>query len=68
MILPPSPSYPASVTPTEAKLVCLECGTRSEDGAGWRAEVVVDVDGDESDEVVVYCPGCWQSEFAPDAS
>ncbi len=28
-----------------------------------RAEVVVDVDGDEPVEVAIYCPECWQSEF-----
>lgn len=43
--------------------MCVECGTRSEDGAGWRAEVVIDVDGHKPDEVVIYCPGCWQFEF-----
>ncbi len=42
-------------------LFCIECGARSEDGAGWRAEIAVDEE--EPDEVVVYCPPCWEHEF-----
>jgi hypothetical protein len=44
-------------------LDCEECGARSDEPErGWRAAIVPDDDG-ASDEVVVYCPTCWQREF-----
>ncbi len=62
----PPLSYPPTVKQTEAKFVCLESELGARTGPVG-AEVVVDVDGDEPDEVVVYCPGCWQSEFGSGA-
>jgi len=50
------------------ELVCAECGARSEDGAGWRAELAPDDEGVDALEVPVYCPGCWESEFGAHAS
>jgi hypothetical protein len=45
------------------ELVCVECGATSEDGAGWKAEVAVDHEQQDEDELVVYCPACWDGEF-----
>jgi hypothetical protein len=46
------------------ELRCEECGARSGDGAGWRAEVAPDLlERRDDDEVAVYCPRCWASEF-----
>jgi hypothetical protein len=46
-----------------AKLVCVECGTSSEDGSGWRAEPVTDDEELDPDELAIYCPNCWEREF-----
>ena len=46
------------------ELVCQECGARSVDGAGWRAEVAPDLlERVDDDEVAVYCASCWAAEF-----
>lgn len=45
------------------ELVCQECGARSVDGAGWRAELAPDDAGVEELEVPLYCPLCWAREF-----
>ena len=46
------------------ELVCLECGAVSVDGAGWKAEVAPDLlERVDEDEVVAYCPECWEREF-----
>jgi len=42
-------------------LVCAVCGSVSEDGEGWKAEIGMD-ENDEG-EVVVFCPACWRAEF-----
>lgn len=45
-------------------LRCIECGATSEDGAGWKAELAVDLlDEADPDEVAVYCPECCEIEF-----
>ena len=45
-------------------LECVECGRVSGDGEGWRAEIANDPEDDEPAEVAVYCPACWEREFA----
>ncbi len=51
-------------------LVCIECGETSEDGEGWKAELVAKlIDSDEFEvqgphEVAVFCPRCWSREFS----
>ena len=48
------------------ELVCVECGARSVDGVGWKAEVAPDLlERVDDDEVVAYCPECWTREFGP---
>ena len=37
-------------------LVCVECGSVSADGDGWRAEIANDPSDDEPAEVAVYAP------------
>ena len=44
-------------------LTCIECDKTSEDGVGWRAEIGVDIDNEEPDEVAVFCSECWEREF-----
>ena len=49
------------------ELVCAECGARSINGAGWKAEVAPDLlEGVDEDEVAVYCTSCWNREFGSD--
>ena len=45
------------------ELRCIECGAASSDGRGWRAEIAIDILGDDADEVEVYCADCWEREF-----
>lgn len=46
------------------ELVCAECGARSVDGVGWKAEVAPDtLERIDEDEVAVYCKTCWSREF-----
>jgi hypothetical protein len=46
------------------ELVCVECGARSVDGVGWKAEVAPDLlEGVDADEVAVYCATCYAAEF-----
>ena len=46
------------------ELRCEECGTRSVDGAGRKAEVAPDLlERVDDDEVAVYCATCWTREF-----
>jgi hypothetical protein len=53
----------SSVPQVRFVLDCEECGARSgESERGWRAALVAD-DADERDEIVVYCPACWEREF-----
>jgi hypothetical protein len=49
--------------PMTAALVCAECGASSTDGARWKAEFVTDDELEDDDEIVVYCPACWNREF-----
>ena len=49
------------------ELVCAECGARSKDGAGWRAELGPDDEGVDALEVPLYCPACWRDEFGGEA-
>lgn len=45
------------------ELVCAECGARSVDGVGWKAEVAPDLlESVDDDEVAVYCETCWTRE------
>jgi hypothetical protein len=50
-------------------LVCIECGETSERGEGWKADLAlslldeVELDGEEPNEVAVFCPTCWAREF-----
>ena len=47
----------------EAALVCLECGTHSDEAArGWRAFLMDD------DQVAVYCGECAEAEFDNDGT
>ena len=71
-LLDGSPLYPRAAgcaktrgwqNPPVAELVCVECGASSEDGLGWRADVVTDDEGPDEPEVAVYCPLCWQERF-----
>jgi hypothetical protein len=39
-------------------LECIECGSRSEEGRGWRAYL-----DEDSSEVCLYCAGCAYREF-----
>ena len=46
------------------ELVCLECGARSVEGNGWKAEVAPDLlGGVDADEVAIYCETCHAAEF-----
>jgi hypothetical protein len=45
-------------------LRCIECGTTSDRGFGWRAYVVRDPDQDDDAEAVaIYCDVCAEREF-----
>ncbi|MBD0348616.1 MAG: hypothetical protein ICV59_05640 [Thermoleophilia bacterium] len=53
----------ASVPPP-ATLVCAECQTAADERArGWRAFLAFDPDEDEFESLVIFCPGCAESEF-----
>jgi len=46
------------------ELVCVECGAKSEDGVGWKAEVAPDLlERRDEDKVAAYCATCWSREF-----
>ena len=46
------------------ELVCIECGAKSEDGVGLKAEVAPDLlERRDEDEVAAYCATCWVREF-----
>lgn len=45
------------------ELACTACGTTTEDGTGWRAEIAPDDAGADVPEIAVYCPECWEREF-----
>jgi hypothetical protein len=48
---------------TFAPLACIECGRRSDpDARGWEAHLIMD-EGDDSDEVIFFCPRCAAREF-----
>jgi hypothetical protein len=47
----------------DQRLICVECGTASDDGDAWRGELVTDDEQVDEDEVAVYCPECWDREF-----
>lgn len=49
-------------------LSCVECGTTSEGGRGWKAYLAGAVDEDKEEEdaghlVALYCPECAEREF-----
>jgi hypothetical protein len=44
-------------------LRCVECGTVSPDGQGWRAFVGGELDPDDVAEVLVFCPDCAAAEI-----
>ena len=49
---------------TEQRLVCVECGTVTHDGCGWRALLTTgDEEAVDNDEVAVYCSECAAREF-----
>ena len=49
----------------EHALTCAECGVESVDeAAGWRAYFHRDVETNDPPEVLVFCPGCDEREFA----
>ena len=64
MILPPSPSYPASVAEPES-LTCANCATtileRDAEAAGWRFY------SDDVGELLPFYEVCSAREFAEDA-
>ena len=45
------------------ELVCEECGAKSPNGRGWRAELASDDEGVEEVDLAVYCPKCWRDQF-----
>jgi hypothetical protein len=48
-----------------SSLVCVECKRTDEAGRAWKAVVAMNPDDvEEPAEVVVYCPACWDREFA----
>ena len=51
----------------KAALECVECRKRPsyEDAAGWQAYLVgdPDVEDEDEDEIVAYCPDCARREF-----
>jgi hypothetical protein len=40
------------------EIVCVECGARSNDGAGWKADLVTDDERVDEDECALWCSGC----------
>jgi hypothetical protein len=50
------------------EICCIECALTSADGAGWRAEIIIDDEAPDDREVALYCPACWTREFADDLS
>jgi|GraSoiStandDraft_29_1057270.scaffolds.fasta_scaffold3441194_1 hypothetical protein len=48
-----------------SSLVCVECKRTDEGARAWKAVIGKNPDDDhEPAEVLVYCPACWDREFA----
>ena len=49
-----------------ASIRCADCGAESDELAtGWRAYRAGDLDEEEQEEVLMFCPDCARREFEP---